>query len=418
MPLDFPSSPTNGQTYGNYYYDATVGAWNSFSSIGNVIPSTLKNLSITTDDVGLVPLTVTGASGQTANLQEWKNSAGSGVASLTNAGTLTVQTLNLTNDLTVANGGTGASTFTTNAYLKGNGSSAIQAQIGIPFADVTMQAIPAAADLNTYTTQGIYHQGSDAQASGGTNYPIARAGLLEVFQSGTDGSGFTYQRYTVYQSFYAIYTRAKYTTTWGAWEEVPTGTVTVPQGGTGATTLTSGAYLKGAGTSAITAQTGLPAGDINSGTLSSARLPSGTVLQVVETQRTASSTVTGQYTWGTTNITATITPRSTSSRIKVTANITVSCSSAGWVFMRVLRGSTPVGVGTVGTTINFGGVTYIGDNGRIEPINQSFVDSPATTSATTYTIQFAAFAGTAILNRRSADLLFGGISNLVLEEIA
>ena len=106
--------------------------------------------------------------------------------------------LNLTNDLTVQNGGTGAGTFTTGAYLKGNGTSAIQAQTGIPFGDVTVVTIPAAADLNTYVTQGIYHQGANVNAAGGTNYPVPYAGLLEVFQVGTDGNGFTYQRYTVY----------------------------------------------------------------------------------------------------------------------------------------------------------------------------------------------------------------------------
>lgn len=46
-----------------------------------------------------------------------------------------------------------------------------------------------------------------------------------------------------------------------------TGTLAVGNGGTGATTLTASAYLKGNGTSAITAQTGIPAGDITSGTL-------------------------------------------------------------------------------------------------------------------------------------------------------
>lgn len=45
----------------------------------------------------------------------------------------------------------------------------------------------------------------------------------------------------------------------------------VAQGGTGAATFTSNAYLKGAGTNAITAQTGIPAGDITSGTLGVAR---------------------------------------------------------------------------------------------------------------------------------------------------
>jgi hypothetical protein len=47
--------------------------------------------------------------------------------------------------------------------------------------------------------------------------------------------------------------------------------VPVAQGGTGAGTFTNNAYLKGAGTNAITAQEGIPAGDITSGTLTVAR---------------------------------------------------------------------------------------------------------------------------------------------------
>lgn len=27
MPLDFPSSPVNGQTYDNYFWDASTGVW-------------------------------------------------------------------------------------------------------------------------------------------------------------------------------------------------------------------------------------------------------------------------------------------------------------------------------------------------------------------------------------------------------
>ena len=49
------------------------------------------------------------------------------------------------------------------------------------------------------------------------------------------------------------------------------GTVAVGNGGTGATTLASGGYLKGNGASAITSQSGIPAGDITSGILSTAR---------------------------------------------------------------------------------------------------------------------------------------------------
>lgn len=49
------------------------------------------------------------------------------------------------------------------------------------------------------------------------------------------------------------------------------GTRSVSIGGTGATTLSSGGYLKGNGTSAITSQTGIPATDITSGALDVAR---------------------------------------------------------------------------------------------------------------------------------------------------
>lgn len=88
-------------------------------------------------------------------------------------------------------------------------------------------------------------------------------------------------------------------------------TLTVGRGGTGATTLASGAYLKGAGTSAVTAQTGIPATDITSGTLDDARLPtispalggtglttgSGLVPIVPTSATTGSVGSTGTVTW-------------------------------------------------------------------------------------------------------------------------
>jgi hypothetical protein len=201
-------------------------------------------------------------------------------------------------------------------------------------------------------------------------------------------------------------------------QNISLNTVGVASGGTGNTSLASGSYLKGNGSSAIVSQTGIPAGDITSGTVSSARLPSGTILQVVESFRTSSVTVSGQYTYADTGLSVSITPRSSSSRFRLTGNLIASCSGAGWVFMRFVRNSTVIGNGTVGSSINYNSVTYIDDLGRTEPLNGSFIDSPNTTSSITYKIQFATFTGTAILNRRSADTLFGGYSNLIVEEIA
>jgi microcystin-dependent protein len=137
MPLDFPSSPTNGQVYQNYYYDAPTSAWRSFSSTVNPIPSTLKNLTISSGETTGVSLKVTPFTTSSVNLQEWYNTSSNVVASINVAGDLTANSLTLTTDLSVANGGTGASTFTSGAYLKGDGSSPITAQTGIPGGDIT-----------------------------------------------------------------------------------------------------------------------------------------------------------------------------------------------------------------------------------------------------------------------------------------
>ena len=63
--------------------------------------------------------------------------------------------------------------------------------------------------------------------------------------------------------------------------DITSGILGVTRGGTGAEGLTSGSYLKGAGTSAITSQAGIPAADITSGQLDAARMTAGSVVQVV-----------------------------------------------------------------------------------------------------------------------------------------
>lgn len=90
MALDFPSSPTNGQVYDNFYYDATKGTWKSLSA--GASPSIITNavISATASNATTVPLTVNGAVSQSANLQEWKNSSGSTVASILPSGQINV----------------------------------------------------------------------------------------------------------------------------------------------------------------------------------------------------------------------------------------------------------------------------------------------------------------------------------------
>ncbi|WNO25844.1 minor tail protein [Arthrobacter phage Altadena] len=78
--------------------------------------------------------------------------------------------------------------------------------------------LPAGVDLNSYITDGIWHQSQNADtASPAANYPAATAGLLEVKVA---TSTFVYQRYTVYNTG-AEYTRARYNGSWSAWRLVP-----------------------------------------------------------------------------------------------------------------------------------------------------------------------------------------------------
>src|SRR5690606_20454138 len=82
--------------------------------------------------------------------------------------------------------------------------------------------IPGGSDLNTYTTTGIYHQNSNANASSGTNYPVPYAGVLEVKHLATS---FFYQTYTSFNggtstSYNNVFVRTYYNGNWSSWRRL------------------------------------------------------------------------------------------------------------------------------------------------------------------------------------------------------
>lgn len=102
MPLDFPSNPTNGQVYDNFYYDAAKSTWKSLSS--GASPSVLTSptitnavISATAPNANTVPLTVNGAASQSANLQEWRNNSGTVLSSIDSSGNITLDSARVTN---------------------------------------------------------------------------------------------------------------------------------------------------------------------------------------------------------------------------------------------------------------------------------------------------------------------------------
>jgi hypothetical protein len=161
------------------------------------------------------------------------------------------------------------------------------------------------------------------------------------------------------------------------------------------------------------------------GTIAAARLPAGSVLQVVSVTKTDAftSSATGAFT-DITNMSASITPTSSSSKILVLASATCSGqSSVSGSIIRLVRGSTAIDVGdAAGSRSPATTNAYQLDSGQSECISINFLDSPATTSSTTYKLQFRIEGGTFYFNRSQSDGDNGGVgrfaSTITLMEIA
>lgn len=474
MPLDFPSSPTNGQVYQNYYYDGSAGAWRSLSSTVNPIPSTLKNLTISSTETTGVSLKVTPFTTSSVNLQEWYNTSSTVVASMNVAGDLTANELNLTgteingDSKTIARysdswlrlnpdgdfsagiytntslirtdnglqvGANGANFLATSSALTHNGTDILKKDMRQWY---VVGAVGTGTSANYYevyswTATGQYnnfsaHININGRGNTDTMYTLHVRGeygvsawsveSLSIVSDGALADGDTWllvfsdtaktaklyyrrsgsdwqDRIMNFESHYtgsitsASYTNTLFGTTAPTGDAVITKTapdaISVVAGGTGATTLTSGGYLKGAGTGAVTSQTGIPAGDITSGTLDYSRFPSGTIVQVQSTTVTAAAAYSiGAFSLQDVGVNVTITPKSASNKIFIIANV----SSAGVSFARpaivLARNTTRIAVGNAAGSRNQ--ISGSGAQGETAPGTQTvnFLDSPATTSAITY----------------------------------
>ena len=186
------------------------------------------------------------------------------------ATTLNVTTLSLTNDLTVPNGGTGASSFTNGAILVGAGSGALTT-----LANSTYTATGSGAANNTLSSLTVDAYGRTTAATfeaisgltvaqGGTGVNTFGAGQI-VVGDGTNGlkqlANVTYTQtgtLTTANTVSAItvdaYGRVSALTSSAIGidaNQITGGTLTVGRGGTGASSFTSGALLVGNGSGAI-----------------------------------------------------------------------------------------------------------------------------------------------------------------------
>jgi hypothetical protein len=181
-------------------------------------------------------------------------------------------------------------------------------------------------------------------------------------------------------------------------------------------------------TGAVTS-TALAAGSVASAALASgvptrAQLPAGSVLQVLQAVKTNifSTATTGSWV-DITDVSVSITPTSATSKVMVLFNVTFAPADTGG--LRIVRNSTAIGVGD-----SLGSNTYQGTSSGIAVINGDksaptsgmYLDSPSTTSATTYKVQVWNYSGTSYINRpvnaSNASYTGSSISTITVMEIA
>jgi len=133
----------------------------------------------------------------------------------------------------------------------------------------------------------------------------------------------------------------------------------------------------------------------------------GKILQVVSTTKTDTFATTSGSDVSITGLTATITPISTSSKILVFVSAPFSTSTNQINSITLTRGGTPIGGGTVaGSRTSAFRSAYTTSSNTGGMLSGEFLDSPSSTSATTYQVQAKTSAGTLSFN------ISGGDSNL------
>lgn len=132
-------------------------------------------------------------------------------------------------------------------------------------------------------------------------------------------------------------------------------------------------------------------GIVSSAGISTTKLGTGAVLQVVTaTDQTQRSTTSGTFVTGSNTLSVSITPSSASNKIFVISSFDGGSSSQA--FYTIYRGASNLAT-------NAFAELYAGGSTQIQAtISMAILDSPSTTSSTTYQVYFRAASGTGYVN--------------------
>ena len=156
-----------------------------------------------------------------------------------------------------------------------------------------------------------------------------------------------------------------------------------------------------------------------SGTLvTSNAMPTGSVLQVVSAAKTDTfSTTSASGTFADiTGLSVSITPSSASNKILIMAEVRTATPGTNGSFIRAMRNSTAIYIGDAGggSRVSVAAQGYNSDGNSNNNLTIMYLDSPATTSSTTYKIQacVGGTSGTVYVNRSNSntDAAYTGMS--------
>jgi hypothetical protein len=141
----------------------------------------------------------------------------------------------------------------------------------------------------------------------------------------------------------------------------------------------------------------------------------GGILEVVTASKSNTFSTSSTSYVDVTDLSVTITPKSTSSIILVNASVAMGVATGQRLDLRVMRGATPIGVSADGNTMLQGGLADTIITGA-----SLIPDSPNTASAVTYKVQIKSASGgdNVYVNRRGASATPATFSSLIVMEVS
>jgi len=130
------------------------------------------------------------------------------------------------------------------------------------------------------------------------------------------------------------------------------------------------------------------------------------VVQVKSTTKSDTFSFTTNGFVDVTGLSVSITPTSATNKIFVVSSISIGSSVTSSALFQLMRDSTAIGIGDAASSrTRTTGSTFSADGNVVYSVGATFLDSPATTSATTYKVQIrnAAAANTSFVNRSVTD---------------